>query len=413
MMSPTSVAASSGDKREDKPVNPRMTRAEEYVGDNALINYEAAQAEFAVRDRLAKEAGEDRLKAREDIKRYEDKIRKYNQYIVEAKEDEDKLSGEMETHQILRDKAAAIMNKYKEDKRFADKRAYKKSPRRGRDRDESSSGSEDKRPRRSKTPNKRPATPPRLRGTEDNFREDTGRQGRPMIMTDLERRKYADSRCNKCGDIGHHARFCVVKDARCFNCGGIGHRAGSCPNRGRGSTKGGDKGSGRQPSRRPAGDKFDFNSLEPHQVAEGKAKGFKYFHEDKVEANTTVVIKGIPPDANEETWLPNMLKGGGLNCGWENPRIIAVNVMRDHCPTTDRRLVNRGEAFLKFRVHADAVAWVKEFDGLILTIRGGEAKISAALAKRDIVSYREDKTGPMAIRVYKRVWAILDPRDEE
>ena len=239
--------------------------------------------------------------------------------------------------------------------------------------------------------------------------EDQGR-GRPLRLTDLERVKYKDSVCNKCGAKGHHGRHCTEPEAKCFECGSTQHKVSNCPVR---AAKGKGRGSSDRLPSRGARLKFDRNSVEPEQVAMGKQRGYRYFYEDGVEANTTVVITGIPPDVNEEDWLPHLIKGGHLNWGWANKRVVAVNVLRDTCPTRDRNLVNCGQAFVKFKSRSDVTAWVNEFDGLVLQARSGEAKLRMQRAKRDLVSYSPAVKGPMAMRVYEDVWDILNPRVEE
>ena len=101
---------------------------------------------------------------------------------------------------------------------------------------------------------------------------------------------------------------------------------------------------------------FDHNPMEPEMVKEGKKRGYAYFHEDKrIEAGCTVRVRNIPCCINEEDFLPAMLMGGPLNWGWENGRIVAVNILREEMPLPGRTYVNVGVVFIKFRRRDDLI----------------------------------------------------------
>ena len=214
------ASASAADQAPTSPavvkvVDNRMTANDDYVGPFALMNVAEAKDEREARAELAKSAESDAKKTAEDIKYYEEKLvnlqereAKLKQKIREAKDDEAKFGDEVKKHTVLMRKAEDIIRKYEEDKSQADARGHRakaKSPVGARS--SSSSSSSVKRRRRSKSA-KRPVTPPRYAASGANYTEDQGRN-RPLRLTELERVKYKDSVCNKCGAKGHHGRHCT------------------------------------------------------------------------------------------------------------------------------------------------------------------------------------------------------------
>ena len=402
--------------------NDRMEAKDEYAGPFALMSVAVAKAECEARSELAKFAESDAKRSENDAEHWKGELDKVcemetmlkqqikeakegaAQQIEEAKENAAKFDGDAKKHFALMHKAMGVVKKFEEDESLADACGHQaklvaKTP--GRSRSSSSSSESAKRRRgRSESAGERPVTPPRYAGVSANFVEGQGRR-RPLKITELEKVKYCDSVCYRCGYKGHQGRHCDAHEAKCFTCGSAEHKAANCP-------EWSAKSKGRDETLW-----FDWNSTHPEQVAAGKKRGYRYFHEAEVDVDTTVLIQGIPPDANEEDWLPYLIKGGSLNWGWANRRVIAVNVLRDRCPARGRYLVNCGEAFIKLAWQSDVEQFVKEFDGLILIIRSGEARLRVSKAKRDLVCYNPSVKSPMAIRAFDDVWDILDPRYEE